>query len=345
MTNNTLGMTDHDREQMRIGTIKVREQLGSSVSATDAQIQEALWHYYYDVAKSVSYLKSREHTRSCSEVASNTSADKHAPAPTQPKDTPKKQPKAQSKFDQAANAAAVEQKPGKQSASIYKSTCAAPSLFASTKNLPTSQHAPLFPIPMSANDFFWDAPWGGVAPHRLATITIHPRYPNGGLLGGSSKLAALAAKRKKQQEEAKQLSAANDTKSDTDAAVALLDKLNVKDRGGNTSIRSEGGENRRPTRYPTRKRSPSPKPVVAAPEESPPEPAQPIATFPDLRASPSTFASTLCGNGDAGKGNAKVSDFPLPYSNLQDYQQAKPFSGPSPDDVVLRAQAKGAGRG
>ena len=53
------GVTDEDREQMRIGTAKVQASLGpffSSVSAKD--IEEALWHYYYDVDKSVTYLKS-----------------------------------------------------------------------------------------------------------------------------------------------------------------------------------------------------------------------------------------------------------------------------------------------
>jgi elongation factor 1 alpha-like protein len=51
-------LTDDDKEQMRIGTAKVREALGST-SASDQEIQEALWHYYYDVAQSVSYLKSK----------------------------------------------------------------------------------------------------------------------------------------------------------------------------------------------------------------------------------------------------------------------------------------------
>jgi hypothetical protein len=42
---------------MRVGTIAVREALPPSVAhITDKQIQEALWHYYYDVAKSVGYL-------------------------------------------------------------------------------------------------------------------------------------------------------------------------------------------------------------------------------------------------------------------------------------------------
>lgn len=51
------GLSAEDKEQMREGTIKVREALGS-FPATDEEIQDSLWHYYYDVAKTVSYLKS-----------------------------------------------------------------------------------------------------------------------------------------------------------------------------------------------------------------------------------------------------------------------------------------------
>jgi elongation factor 1 alpha-like protein len=54
------GMSEDDKEQMRLGTISVREALGDfEAGVSDAQIQEALWHYYYDVAKSVSYLKNK----------------------------------------------------------------------------------------------------------------------------------------------------------------------------------------------------------------------------------------------------------------------------------------------
>ncbi|KAK5013870.1 hypothetical protein LTR60_003638 [Cryomyces antarcticus] len=45
--------------QMREGTTKVRDALGPGSSVSDKEIQDALWHYYYDVAKSVSFLKSR----------------------------------------------------------------------------------------------------------------------------------------------------------------------------------------------------------------------------------------------------------------------------------------------
>ena len=42
---------------MRQGTIDIREALpADSGHITDKQIQEALWHYYYDVEKSLAYL-------------------------------------------------------------------------------------------------------------------------------------------------------------------------------------------------------------------------------------------------------------------------------------------------
>ena len=44
---------------MRIGTIAVREKLPDNAKhLTDKQIQESLWHYYYDIDKSVAYLAS-----------------------------------------------------------------------------------------------------------------------------------------------------------------------------------------------------------------------------------------------------------------------------------------------
>ncbi|KAF1349734.1 P-loop containing nucleoside triphosphate hydrolase protein [Delphinella strobiligena] len=78
-----------DKEQMRVGTINVREALGAEQQGffTDAQIQEALWHYYYDVGKSVTYLKNQA-------------------APQQSQQTKQQKPKQVSKFDQAAASAA-----------------------------------------------------------------------------------------------------------------------------------------------------------------------------------------------------------------------------------------------
>lgn len=53
-------LTAEDREKLRVGTAQVRTALGHGFpSISDKEIQDTLWHYYYDVAKSVTYLKSR----------------------------------------------------------------------------------------------------------------------------------------------------------------------------------------------------------------------------------------------------------------------------------------------
>ncbi|KAL2044964.1 hypothetical protein N7G274_002739 [Stereocaulon virgatum] len=48
-----------DREQLRLGTIKVREMLGDESGITNQEIEDSLWHYYYDADKTVTYLLSQ----------------------------------------------------------------------------------------------------------------------------------------------------------------------------------------------------------------------------------------------------------------------------------------------
>lgn len=52
-----------DKEQLRLGTIEVRKVLGDGYQATDAEIQDALWNYYYDIAKTVTFIKSEQLNR------------------------------------------------------------------------------------------------------------------------------------------------------------------------------------------------------------------------------------------------------------------------------------------
>ena len=50
-------LSEEDQQQMAAGTIAVREALGRDVpDVTDREIQEALWHYYYDVGQTVTYI-------------------------------------------------------------------------------------------------------------------------------------------------------------------------------------------------------------------------------------------------------------------------------------------------
>lgn len=355
-------MTEEDKEQMAIGTAKVKEALGSQYKVKEVDIQDALWNYFYDVGKTVTYLKSMfgrvpDDSASVAGRLADVEADKFPPkAQTQ---TPAK-PKAASRFDQAAGAAdAKAPTSGKHMTYGTESTvCTAEGLGQDLgvgamrtgfgyplphQDEPTRSRASLDYVSTRTKNFFWDVPWGGVPSSRLANITVEPAY-RGGLLGGSSKLAALAAKRKqKQQEEAAKADTAANGET-ADKAVALLDRLNLKERPA-ISTR----EDAKP-RYP-RKREETPPPAPEPVEEEPaPEPEQPRIQFPNLRAKqPSMFGAILCGEEPEPMDEQHVANvltsFPLPYANSRAYLEADPFSKPSPDDVVRQAQARSAGAG
>lgn len=52
-------LSSEDKEQLRLGTIEVRKQLGPAFDmfVGDTEIQDALWNYYYDISKSVAFIK------------------------------------------------------------------------------------------------------------------------------------------------------------------------------------------------------------------------------------------------------------------------------------------------
>lgn len=52
------GPSAEDKEQLRLSAIEVREQLGPDFETLDQEIQETLWYYYYDIGKTVTYIKS-----------------------------------------------------------------------------------------------------------------------------------------------------------------------------------------------------------------------------------------------------------------------------------------------
>jgi elongation factor 1 alpha-like protein len=208
---------------------------------------------------------------------------------------------------------------------------------------------------MSASDFFKDTPWLNVPIHRRGDIFIEPLCPRGGLLGGSSKLAALAAARKRKQEEAKAASTPQNSgaadNAETDRAVALLDRLKVKDnpkdasaansRPSEPSYTQKPGQMRHP---PRRKKSPSP-PLVQKEEDSMADPIQePVAAVPDIRAPPSTFAATMFGALNPGipVRSSEGSLFSIPLYRAKQPADNDPFAGPSPDDIVTNAQTKGS---
>ena len=81
------GYTAEDRDNFTTLTPVVRAELvEAGLQASDREIQDALWHYYWDVGKSVAYLKN---TRTPRPQQQQQSANKEKAKP-------------KSKFDQAA---------------------------------------------------------------------------------------------------------------------------------------------------------------------------------------------------------------------------------------------------
>lgn len=204
-------------------------------------------------------------------------------------------------------------------------------------------------------------------------MTHEPRLPKGGLLGGSSKLAALAAARKKKQQEQQAAAAAaaaaspvsKDEIQASDRAVSLLDRLGgsggyqTKGRTSSTSTKLQGKENKpilqtskplqlRPA-VPTDDHKKKPMPDLEEPSrkrkaDTPPEEVSkdlPVVQVEpqDLQGQPSTFASTLLHSTlQWASTDSSMKTFTLTYP-----ADLAPFAGPSPDDVVLKAQSQAKG--
>jgi len=355
------GLSAEDQALMTEGTAQVQQALGSEAAkVTVAQIQEALWHYYYDVDKSVAYLIGK------------------FISPT-PKATPKKTKAPDGKwrdlFLSPGSVVLPEERivyPRPQSVSPVGCV---PCIFTKPiqRRVPPAMNPSLSPPRSSGVDqpvnaicqgapqisyasFFSDMPWLNIPQHRR-TVFIKPRLPRGGLLGGSgappkmSKLQALAAARRKKSDDSKSSDRAEE-------AGQSLKKLSIQERrseGSSSSSLSEAQTKRRRLAEgsrssasldpPTQPNPPgggdsmdvdvggSAEPVPAVRHQAPEAP----------RAAPSSFAQTLFGSASGRVVPPPVVQrFSLPYLSFAPSCVEDAFSDPSPDDVVLAAQAKGS---
>ena len=224
----------------------------------------------------------------------------------------------------------------------------------------------------NASDWFKNVPWFNMPPSMAGQLIMEPTRPPLRLLGGSSstaakpsKLAALAAARKKKENEQKsgQLpDAPTAPPKQSGSALSLLDRLGAKTTQSPTSAQNDIVEplstrstNETPElrkAYPIRKRKSSspPPPIERKPSEvSQPTEPQESQVHQELRTEPTVFAETMCGNSGHRLDRAKTTGFShnmLATLYGQDLAEldANPFAGPSPDDVVTQAQAKGSTR-
>jgi elongation factor 1 alpha-like protein len=218
----------------------------------------------------------------------------------------------------------------------------------------------------SAVDFFQDCPWLNIPLRRQGVILIEPLYPRGRLLGGASqspgtpkvsKLAALAAAKKKKELEKNRDGEVKAASS----SIALLDKLNMGMKPSteqpsisvqalkenkNNRIDSEGlsraGNIRR---YPTRRpKTPSPPLPPVIKQEELLKPDDPDPAFSDLVAKPSPFARIILGSlSNRLPLYFLANHFSPSYSLQGKLPESNPFAGPSPDDIVAKAQSASKG--
>lgn len=330
-------LSPEDRESMVLGTSAVREALATESSkVTTAQIQEALWHYYYDVDKSVAYLVSK--------YISPPADSKKAKKATN-------NPEGMSKFPSSlsCHTPADHQVCAAEGCSMEGSRDLA--WYGGYGTASTTTKPSAFRPPVS----FWfdDMPWLNVPDHRRAEF-IAPELPRGGLLGGSgaapkmSKLQALAAARKKKASEKKieetetspEQEMGNLSLQSSQTKVSTTPKLGalVKKRKDAASVSSDYCP---------------PQSVAVAQHEVPTMDGtademdtKTTSSETELNtnevAEPSAFALTLLGPRSNSESSQKQQQsFGLPYL-VMDPSISDIFSRPSPDDRVMTAQAQGA---
>ncbi|CAM1506378.1 Fc.00g060190.m01.CDS01 [Cosmosporella sp. VM-42] len=311
-------LSPEDRAAMASGTAEIRRALGTEAGrVTTEQIQEALWHYYYDIDKSVAYLMKTF----------------IAPAP---KPTPKKVPEGTSRVVSFT------------ATNLYKEGAGAGherSTFGGKYGKLTARIPPSW--------YFDDMPWFSV-PKDRQTIFIEPERPRGGLLGGGegapkvSKLQALAAARKKKTEEKKLQEKLGQTEKGIHK-LSIVDELHKENQ--HPSLGPKRQKISESTALEPRRRSShsslsgdSPKrkeehdealnPAQPEVQAAPPVPAPPPKA-------PSAFARVLCGPApkDRKPHFNPEERLPFPYTRFSLFNPSA-FDEPSPDDIVLAAQAK-----
>lgn len=337
-------LSPEDKALMSQGTAAVQAALGVEASkVTVAQIEEALWHYYYDVDKSVTYLTTKF-------INPRPKATKPAPPPQQPSgkysvSTSHRTPPAIStELDIPAcwtrDCLGMTDLGPPLSHFCHLNLMAPPQV----SEQPSLSH--LAPTRTGISSFFHDMPWGNIPKHR-ETIFIPPPVPRGGLLGGSgappkmSKLQALAAARKKKAEEK---GTAQDKVEKAQTAVAKLSINDTPPVKEASPIAGAFGKRLKTSESTAQGRMPLDisEPTRSEAEQPIPETREPDSGPTPYKAEGSVFAHTLFGwEPDTSNRERKVQESYSLYPSLPQ-SVIDAFAKPSPDDVVFAAQAKGS---
>jgi elongation factor 1 alpha-like protein len=374
-------LSAEDQAAMRQGVADVKAALGVEASkVTTKQIEEALYYYYYDVDKTVTYLMTKFIAPPPSKAAK----------PSQKAKPPGKH------ISCLLSKGAPRHLPGTSSADtvimpsrncghlpVWNTRLKTSGITGSSSLTYGQGHESMHPYPSIENPhigttsskpamtrssisaIFDHMPWGNVPLHRL-TVFIEPERPRGGLLGGSgaapklTRMQQLAAARKKKVADKKPFGSEDtvDTTRQGIQELSVEDHRPTEKENQVLDVSSGFGKRQKLSETQAAGRMPleavcreanrqdsftSQHNVMLQPAEQDPTP--PDDPAPEL-APPSVFAQTLFGVGSHEPAPVTTRQFALPYMaycpSLTDA-----FSKPSPDDVVLTAQAKGsiAGKG
>lgn len=198
------------------------------------------------------------------------------------------------------------------------------------------------PNSVSHAEFFQDMPWLQAPENRMTTFE-EPQHMRGGLLGGSSgseppkmsKLQALAAARRKKAEEQKGVS--------SKSLEMPMTKLKLEDQvKSQEAVPLVSKGHRTETQQPQKRKNSAPHEKNIPEFES----SSPGLSFEQnveqLQAAPSAFANALFSEGPRATSAQSRSMFTLPYVQNIVVEATNAFAGPSPDDIVIAAQAKGS---
>jgi elongation factor 1 alpha-like protein len=351
-------LSPEDRALMNQGTADVQAALGVEASkVTVAQIEEALWHYFYDINKTVAYLTAKF-------INPRPKTGKPAAQPPNGKSVIYAVGPAEGALLYELGMPAgwagdgLDRTDATSSPSLIRprntmSLCELSGLLAQGETALTAFTSFSSKSRAGFSHYFRDMPWGNIPKDRETTF-VPPLRPSGGLLGGSSaqpkmsKLQALAAARKKKAEEK---SASQDNVEHTRTKMTELSvgdapsadgKLLVPD---NEKVPLSGpfGKRLKTSESTAEGRSP-----VIDSEPTRPELSQPLSGTvkgpnnepPVEKAQQSAFAQTLFGTPSNIFQRPRQESYSL-YADLPS-SVLDAFSQPSPDDVVLAAQAKGS---
>lgn len=309
-------LSAEDKVQMAEGTAEVTALLGPSADkVTTQQIQDALWHYYYDIDKTVAYIIGKF---------------------VDPTPKPAAKPKAQTKPTEG----------------MYTSPCLTfidPTQPTGVSQADLSSREP----GRTMSTFFSDMPWLNIPEHRKTKFISPPRI-RGGLLGGSStpkmsKLQALAAARKRKAEEEASLVILPKKEQ---VLAEERQKKEAPQPGAESSENPEDiprkkSKNASAPQEETRKESTQendPQRLVFRPF------TDGASDEHITMARPSAFAQVLCFGSALGAPTASSSapgsvqgDVLPPWAAFTTPEALREaFEQPSPDDVVLAAQSKSA---